>query len=122
MEGSQAMEQGATKDERKWAMLSHVLSFSGLVFPFGNILAPLIVWLLKREGLPLVDDQGKESLNFQISFTIYAVLSSFLVLILIGYVLLTILGLVWMVLVIIATIRANNGERYRYPLTIRLIK
>ena len=59
-----------TKDERTWAMLCHFSAFSGLIFPFGNFLAPLIIWLIKKEEMPFVEDQGKEVLNFQISMTI----------------------------------------------------
>ena len=55
-----------SKDERTWGMLCHISTFCGLIIPFGNILAPLIIWLIKKEDLPFVQDQGKEVLNFQI--------------------------------------------------------
>ena len=69
-----------------------------------------------------MDDQGKESLNFQISMTIYFIISAILTVILIGIVLLIALAIFDIVVLIIATIKANGGEKYRYPLTIRLIK
>ena len=109
--------------ERTMGMLCHLLAFCGLVMPFGgNILGPLVLWLVKKEGMPFVDDQGKESLNFQISVVIYGVGAALLSFIGIGIVLGAALGVFWLVMVIIATVAANKGERYRYPLTIRLLK
>jgi len=103
-------------------MLCHLLAFCGLVMPFGgNILGPLVLWLVKKEGMPFVDDQGKESLNFQISVVIYGVGAALLSFIGIGIVLGAALGVFWLVMVIIATVAANKGERYRYPLTIRFL-
>jgi uncharacterized Tic20 family protein len=92
------------------------------VFLFGHIIAPLVIWLIKKEELPLVDDQGKESLNFQISLTIYLVAAGLLSFVLIGISLLIALGIFGLVEVIIAAVRANEGERFRYPLNLRLIK
>ena len=57
-----------SKDEKTWGMLCHISTFCGMIIPFGNILAPLIIWLIKKEELPFVSDQGKEVLNFQISY------------------------------------------------------
>ena len=109
--------------ERTMGMLCHLLALCGLVMPFGgNILGPLVLWLVKKEGMPFVDDQGKESLNFQISVVIYGVGAALLSFIGIGIVLGAALGVFWLVMVIIATVAANKGERYRYPLTIRLLK
>ena len=78
------IESQPTKDEKTWAMLCHFSSFIGLIFPFGNFLGPLIIWLIKKEELPFVEDQGKEVLNFQISMTIYLLISGMLCIILIG--------------------------------------
>ena len=108
--------------ERTMGMLCHLLALCGLVIPFGNILGPLVLWLVKKEGMPFVDDQGKESLNFQISIAIYGVGAFLLSFVVIGIPLAIALGVFWLVMVIIATVAANNGERYRYPLTIRLLK
>jgi len=108
--------------ERTLGMLCHLLALCGFVIPFGNVLGPLVLWLVKKEGMPFVDDQGKESLNFQISVAIYGAGAFLLSFIGIGIVLGAALAVFWLVMVIIATVRANNGERYRYPLTIRLLK
>lgn len=115
-----AMEE---KDARTWAMLCHLGGLGVYIIPtVGHIIAPLIIWLIKKDESPLVDDQGKESLNFQISITIYAIIALLLTLILIGYILFVALMIFDLVMVIIAAVRANSGEKYRYPLCIRLIK
>jgi hypothetical protein len=109
-------------ESRMWAMVAHISALSGFVIPFGNILGPLIVWLVKRDEMAFVEDQGKEALNFNISITIYGIISALLIFVLIGFALLLILGVVWLVFVILAAVKANEGTAYRYPLTLRLIK
>jgi len=111
-----------SKDEKMWAMLAHISAVAGFVFPFGNIIGPLLIWMLKKEEFPFVDDQGKESINFQISISIYVLVSLVLVFILIGIPILIIIGIFALVMTIIAAISAYDGKAYRYPLTIRLIK
>jgi uncharacterized Tic20 family protein len=111
------------KNSNTMAMLCHLLSLILLLgFPFGNILGPLIIWLLKRHEDPFIDFCGKESLNFQISMTIYMLISAVLVFILVGIV--TMLGLMIanIVLTITAAIKASEGTHYKYPITIRFIK
>lgn len=105
-------------------MACHLAGFSGYLTGVGWILGPLIVWLLKRSEMPSVDAHGKEALNLQISVLIYA-----LVLVVLGFLtcgvgffLLILLGIAQIVLMIIGAIKAANGELYRYPLTIRLVK
>ena len=106
-----------------YAVLCHVLALSGFVgVPFGHIIGPLIIWLLKRSESAVVDQHGKESLNFQISMTLWSILAGLTIFILIGFVLLPLLILANIVLVIIASIKAGNGEFYKYPLTIRFLK
>jgi uncharacterized Tic20 family protein len=90
--------------------------------PLGHVLGPLIIWLIKKDEYAIVDDQGKESLNFQISITIYFIIAGILCFVLIGFVLLPLLAIGGIVLVIIAATRAYKGEYYRYPYTIRFIK
>jgi uncharacterized Tic20 family protein len=107
--------------DRTWDVLCHVSALAGFVVPFGNILGPLIIWLIKRNEIPSVEAHGKESLNFQISVLIYMAVSAVLMLVLVGVFLMVIVGITAIVLVIIASVKASNGELYRYPLTIRLI-
>ena len=108
-------------DERMWAMLCHLSAFAGSVIPFGNIIGPLVVWLMKKDEYPLVDDQGKESLNFQISILIYTFISAVSILAVVGFLLLPAVLIFALVMMVIATIKANSGIAYRYPLTIRFI-
>ena len=116
------IESQPSKDERTWAMLCHFSAFAGLIFPFGNFLAPLIIWLIKKEEFPFVEDQGKEVLNFQISMTIYLLISGILCIILIGIPIVIGLVIFCLIITIVAAISANDGKSYQYPINLRLIK
>ncbi len=121
-EATTVEETTSSKEERTWAMACHLSSASGFVIPLGNIFAPLVIWLIKKDEFPLVADQGKESLNFQITVLIAAILSAMLTLVLIGFLLLPAVAIYWIIFTIIAAMRANEGESYRYPCTLRFIK
>jgi hypothetical protein len=110
------------KDARTWAMLCHLTALSGFCFPFGHVLGPLIVWAIKRESDPFIDDQGKEALNFQLTMTIAIFVALVLVFVVIGFLLLAVLAVFNIVLIIMASVAANEGRAYRYPLTIRFFK
>jgi uncharacterized Tic20 family protein len=137
------------REERTWAMVAHLSAFAGHFFPFAHIVAPLVVWLSKRETSAFVDDQGKEAVNAQISVTLYALIGIPLVVFivgapLLGFALLTHLvvilpalpfclgaivllamGFIYIAnfaLVIVAAIAANEGRAYRYPFIVRLVK
>lgn len=110
------------KQARNLAVVAHLSSFIGLLgIPFGNILGPLAVWLWKRNELPFVEDQAKEALNFQITMTLAMMVAGILILVLIGLPILLLLILADVVLTIMAAMKANKGEAYRYPFTLRLI-
>ncbi|PNS09531.1 DUF4870 domain-containing protein [Solilutibacter silvestris] len=113
---------GISADERQWAMIAHLSALSGLIIPLGHILGPLIVWLMKKDGMPFVDDQGKEALNFQITLSIALFVCGLLIFVIIGIVLMPLVGLAGLILAVIAGIKANEGVAYRYPFTLRLIK
>jgi len=107
---------------RTWCVLCHASALLGLFLHFlGHIFGPLIVWLLKRGDGPEIDAHGKESLNFQLSMLIYDAVAVILCFVLIGIPILLLLWVLNTVLVIIASIKASDGELYRYPLTIRFI-
>ena len=110
-----------SSDERMWAMFAHLSALAGFIIPFGSILGPLIIWQIKKNEYPLVDDQGKEALNFQITMAIALVVSFVLMIVLIGFILIWVVGLFDLIMIVIASIKANNGERYRYPFTLRLV-
>lgn len=108
------------KEERNWALFAHLTTFSSYIGVPGFI-GPLVIWLLKKDEMPFVDDQAKEALNFQISLFIYAIISAVLIFVLIGFFLLIALAVLHVIFTIIAAIKASEGTRYRYPLTIRLV-
>nr|WP_029529634.1 DUF4870 domain-containing protein [Pseudomonas sp. S9] len=111
-----------TQEARQWAMFCHFAAFLGFIFPFGNLVGPLVVWQIKKDLDPFVDEQGKEALNFQISITIAFMISVLLMLVVIGFVLTTLVTVVAVVLAIIAGIKANEGQSYRYPFCWRIVK
>ncbi len=111
------------RDSRMWAMFSHLAAFASVFIPIiGGVVGPLVVWLIKKEEMPFVDDQGKESINFQITMAIGFFISFLLTFVVIGIPLLLLLGLADLILIIIAAIKANDGVQYRYPFAIRFIK
>lgn len=109
------------RDERMWGMLCHLSALSGFIIPFGNIIGPLIVYSMKKDQYAFVADQGKESLNFQISISIYMLISLVTVILLVGIMFLIIIPLISLILTVVASVRANDGQYYRYPLSIRFI-
>jgi uncharacterized Tic20 family protein len=119
---------------RNWAMGCHLAALTLYVgIPFGNLLGPLLVWLFKKDEYALVDEQGKESLNFQISLLVYSIVAIIAaiacavtvimipVAILLG-ILLAVLFVVNLVMIIVAAVKTSNGERFTYPLSIKFIK
>src|SRR6185503_512179 len=90
--------------------------------PFANVLAPLLLWLWKREESAAVDEHGKESLNFQLSMTIYTIVAAATLFIFIGIVLLPVILVANLVLIILASLDASKGQLYRYPFTISFLK
>jgi uncharacterized Tic20 family protein len=114
-------------DERMWAMLGHLSAFSAFITGIGCVLGPLLVWLIKRDTLPFAGEQAKEALNFNITCVIAGVALCIFAMITLGIGLIIVipLGFVlfagWFVLTIVAAVKANAGEHYRYPFTLRLV-
>jgi len=114
--------------EKNLAMFCHLsalvggIAFSAIGMPVGNIVGPLVIWLMKKDTMPLVNEHGKESLNFQITVSAVILACMALFFLILPIFLIPIVGLAALVLTIIGTIKASNGELYRYPLTVRLIK
>ncbi|WP_257350224.1 DUF4870 domain-containing protein [Pseudalkalibacillus decolorationis] len=116
-------DEHLSKDAKNWGMFAHLSGFAGyLTFALGFVLGPLIIWLMKRDEYTYVNYHGKEAINFQISFLIYGCIAGALMVVLIGFVLLPIVGILHLIFTIIGSIRASEGNFYRYPLTIRFIK
>ena len=112
------------RDARMWAMFCHLAGLAGYVIPIiiSGIIAPLVIWQIKKEDDPFIDQNGKEAVNFQISIGIYELVSIPLCFICIGFATLIAAAIFNVVFLIIAAIKANNGESYRYPLCIRFLK
>ena len=107
---------------RNWAMLCHVAGLGGYFIPIaGSIIVPLVVWLLKKDEHPFIDDQGRESLNFQITLLLYWAVAGVLVLLVIGILFLLLIPLYQILMIAIAAVKARAGDRYRYPFIIRFL-
>jgi len=114
---------------RTWNMLCHLSALAGFIIPFGNILGPLLVWQIKKNEIPSTNVHGKAALNFQITVVI-ALLAGMAVAILlsffcVGFLLIPVvmlIGLAGLIFAIIAGIKANNGEDYKYPFSLELVK
>ena len=112
------------KRVRMWGMLCHLTALLGITgLPFGHLIGPLLIWVLKRKDDPFIDEQGKESLNFQISMTLYTMCIVMLLTYLkIGIFPLLIIVFANLILVIIASFRAKSGEIFSYPFRIRILR
>ena len=113
--------QLSPQDERTWGMLAHLSAIVAAIV-FLAFLGPLLVMLIQGPKSAFVRRQAVEALNFQITTYIAAIVSALLIVVLVGFILLPIVGIVWLVLTILAAVAANRGEDYRYPINIRLIK
>ena len=115
-------------DERTWAMLGHLSAFSAFITGLGCVIGPLIVWLIKRDTMPFAGEQALEALNFNITAIIAGAALGVFTLITLGIgALITVpaffvLFVGWFVLTVVAAVKANGGEHYRYPFSLRLIK
>jgi uncharacterized Tic20 family protein len=111
-----------TQDDRTWGMIAHLSVFIGVVVPFGSIIAPLVIWLVKRDQSAFIAEHAKEALNFNITVGIAAIACWILMFVFIGVLLIVALLICWLVLTLIAAIKANEGNAYRYPFSVRLVK
>ena len=131
--GDPAAASGISAEERQWAMFAHLSALVGGLLTsaaggWGTFIGPLVIWLVKKDTMPFVDDQGKEALNFNITVAIICLALVLLSIVTLGIGLIiaipawVIVGIAWLVLTILAAVKANEGVAYRYPLTLRLIK
>lgn len=104
-----------SKDDKTMAMLCHLLAI------FTGFLGPLILWLVKKDQSPYIDEQGKEALNFQITVAIALFVSGLLTYVCIGAFLLPLVWLGNLIFCIMACVAANKGEHYKYPVSLRLV-
>ena len=124
---------GISAEERQWAMFAHLSALVGGLLTsaaggWGTFIGPLVIWLVKKDTMPFVNDQGKEALNFNITVAIICLALVLLSIVTLGIGLIiaipawVIVGIAWLVLTILAAVKANEGVAYRYPQTLRLIK
>ncbi|MDR2953486.1 MAG: DUF4870 domain-containing protein [Prevotella sp.] len=113
---------GGAPDEKTYITLMHLSQFAGFLVPGLGFLAPIIMWLIKSKESADIDRHGKNIGNFMISMIIYAIISTILIPLIIGIPMLIALGIIEIVFVIIASIKAANGEYWKYPLSISFFK
>jgi len=120
---------GNESQTRTWNMLCHLSALAGYIIPFGNVLGPLLIWQIKKNEFPSVEEHGKAALNFQLTVLIALVVAGAAAILLsfvcIGFLLIPVViavALCGLIFAIIAGIKANNGEAYRYPWSLTLIK
>ena len=109
-------DETVSQDDKNIALLTHL---GGIFFTF---LPALIVWLLKKDNSPFLEDQAKEALNFQITVIIGYAVGFLLTVLLIGIFMIWVVGISNLIFCIVAAVKASSGVRYRYPFTLRLIK
>jgi uncharacterized protein len=122
--GANQATQAAEMDQavRNTAVAAHLSTFAGLVVPFGSVIGPLAVWLSRRDRDPFIDQAGREALNFGISIAVYGLVALVAALMLVGIPLLIVGVMAWVVLASLAAVKASQGQAYRYPLTMRLVR
>ena len=111
-----------TMELSSYCMLMHLSQFAGIIVPFGGIALPIIMWATNKDKSSIIDQHGKNILNWMISFYIYATLSAVLILLIVGIFALIALGVIAVIFAIIGAIKANNKEIFNYPLSITFIK
>jgi uncharacterized Tic20 family protein len=121
-----------TQNDKNYSSITHLSGFAGWFFPFGNIIAPLVLWSAKKNESAFIDAHGKAAVNFQLSIILYCILLAILfvpiAILTLGLgIIAIVLGIIpaiilKFILIISASIKANNGEPYDYPFTIEFIK
>ena len=108
-------------EEKNWAVAINLITFIGYIIPFGNIIGPLVIWLMKKEGSDFIDEHGKAVINFQISIYIWFILAGLLCMIFIGFFFVFALILIEIIYTIINAIKAKDGKSPKYPFSIKFI-
>jgi uncharacterized Tic20 family protein len=110
------------QETRQWAMFLHLSQLAGFIVPLLGLIAPVIIWQIKKEQYPALDEHGKAVINWIISELIYGAIGFVLVFVVIGIPILAVLGVLGVVFPIIGGIKANNGELWHYPMSINIVK
>lgn len=115
-------QQLQTPDQKQMGMFLHLSQLANFILPPAGIVVPIIIWQIKKDEMPALDAHGKMVVNWMISSLIYGIVSAFLALFIVGFFLLLALGILGIVFPIVGGIKANNGEYWEYPLTIKFLK
>jgi len=116
-------ENPVKSNENLWPIFCHLSALLGYTgIPFGNILGPLVIWLIKKDEIPQLDAHGKAAINFQISLTIYFMVCIPLIFVVIGIFGMIALGILNIIFIIVATVKAADGQVYDYPMSIKFLK
>lgn len=110
------------KEVREWCMILHLSLFAGHTVPLGGIIAPIVIWQVKKEEMPEIDEHGRNALNWIISNILYVILCIPLCFILVGFALLIALAVLNVVFPVIAALKANEGRVWKYPLAIPFLR
>lgn len=113
--------KSADQQANQWAMLLHLSLLGGYIVPMLGLIAPILIWQLKKDQYPILDEHGRNATNWIISAIIYGVVSGVLALVFVGFFLLFVLAVLSIVFPIIAAIKANDGVVWKYPLAIRFL-
>ena len=109
-------------EEDQFTMLMHIAQFAGVVVPMAGLALPIVMWATNKENNELVDEHGKNIINWMISLIIYFAIAIPLCFLIIGIPIVMVLGLLTVLFPIIGAVKASNGEVYTYPLTIKFLK
>ncbi|MEQ8660644.1 MAG: DUF4870 domain-containing protein [Gammaproteobacteria bacterium] len=116
------LDEAAATRVRWLATACHLAALLGYLLPFGNVAGPLALWLALRSRHPYIDEQGRDAVNFQLTMLAWYLLAFALVLALVGLVLVPLLAVFQLVMTVVAAARAQAGEAWRYPLTVRFVR
>jgi hypothetical protein len=109
-------------DEKNWGVIAHLSALAGYLVPFGSIIGPLVVYLIKKDTMPFAREEARSALNFQITMAIPAILCIPLIFLCIGIPLLILIGLFDLVFIIVAAVKASEGAPYKYPIAFQFVK
>jgi len=111
-----------TSEEKQMGLFLHLSQLINLVIPMGGIIVPILIWQMKKEEMPALDAHGKMVANWIISSFIYMAISVVLMFVLIGFLTLLVVAVLGIIFPIVGALKANNGENWEYPLTIKFLK
>ncbi|MEM6524075.1 MAG: DUF4870 domain-containing protein [Bacteroidota bacterium] len=114
------MDTNAISD-KQWALIAHLGTLAGYIIPFGNIVVPLVVYISKKDESEFVREHARESLNFQITFTLLVIAAVITIVLMVGILFLIVLPIVNLIFIILAALAIDKGEFYRYPLAVKFI-